>query len=65
MAGSLFAKINLAGPTEFIVIKFQNRSEHEKPVGSQQSARASSGKGHRSLKRCFKFEGLFADCLAL
>jgi hypothetical protein len=50
MAGSLFAKINLAGPTEFIVHKFQNRSEHEKPVGSQQSARASSGKGHRRLK---------------
>jgi len=50
MAGSLFAKINLAGPTEFIVHKFQNRSEHEKLVASHHTARTSSGKGNWSVK---------------
>jgi len=50
MVGIVFTKIGLAGPSEFIVHKFQNRSEHEKLVASHHTARTSSGKGNWSVK---------------
>jgi len=50
MAGPVHTKVYFAGPSEFIVHKFQNRRQHEKPVPSNYPARTSGGKGDWSVK---------------